>query len=309
MVTRRDVWVGMLLYPRHTLPTAAAPVLVAVGLAVHRHVLSVPAAVAAFLTGWFVQLGGVFTDNYKNLALHPDDEEHADFVEAVRGGVVSLSEIRLAIYATYALALLVGLFLLWIGGLPALVVGLLAIAASLAYSAGPYPLGDHALGDPLFFVFFGLVSVAGAFLVQAQAVLSPRLPLGLPAGTLDAAVLVAALPVAALTTNILVIDNIRDLDYDRAKGERTIAVVVGPLWSRVEYCALLALGYLAPLWFALRPEYGARALLPWLTAPYAAVVAARLLRARTHAEMIPLTPQAGQVLLAHSLLFAVALGG
>ena len=164
MVTRRDVWVGMLLYPRHTLPTAAAPVLVAVGLAVHRHVLSVPAAVAAFLTGWFVQLGGVFTDNYKNLALHPDDEEHADFVEAVRGGVVSLSEIRLAIYATYALALLVGLFLLWIGGLPALVVGLLAIAASLAYSAGPYPLGDHALGDPLFFVFFGLVSVAGQYL-------------------------------------------------------------------------------------------------------------------------------------------------
>jgi 1,4-dihydroxy-2-naphthoate octaprenyltransferase len=96
MVTRRQVWVEMLLYPRHTLPTAAAPVLVAMGLAVHGHVVAPAAALAAFLVGWFVQLGGVFTDNYENLSLHPDHEEHADFVLAVQTGVVKMSEIRLA---------------------------------------------------------------------------------------------------------------------------------------------------------------------------------------------------------------------
>ena len=293
MVTRRDVWVGMLLYPRHTLPTAAAPVVVAVGLAARVHRVVATAALAAFLVGWLVQLGGVFTDNYQNLSKHPDDLEHADFVEGVRGGVVTMAEIRFAIYAVYALALLTGAYLAWTAGPTVLVIGVAAIVASLAYSSGPFPLGDHALGEPLFFAFFGVVSVVGSYFVQV--------------GSFPVDAFVAGLPVAALTTNILVIDNIRDLDYDRSKGERTIAVAIGPRWSRVEYCALLAFAYVVPVWFWAARGLGAAMLLPCLSAPYALVVARRVLRARTHEEMIPLTPQAGQVLLAHSILFAVGL--
>jgi 1,4-dihydroxy-2-naphthoate octaprenyltransferase len=95
-MTRRDVWVGMLLYPRHTLPTAAAPVLVAAGLARSHGLFHWPAAVAVFVAGWMIQLGGVFTDNYMNLSRHPDEAEHADFVQAVAIGLISLAEIRQA---------------------------------------------------------------------------------------------------------------------------------------------------------------------------------------------------------------------
>lgn len=294
----------MLLYPAHTLPTAAAPVLVAAGLALHDSVFRPWAALAAFVAGWLVQLGGVFTDNYQNLSRHPDDEEHADFVEAVRTGVISLSEIRLAICACYAAALAVGATLLPTGGVPILVIGLAAIAASLVYSVGPFPLGDRALGDPLFFVFFGPVSVAGAYYAQAAAAAGGSFPLTLAPGMITAQALVAGLALGALITNILVIDNIRDLEYDRSKNEWTIAVVIGPRWSRVEYLAFLAFAYAVPVWFAVS-GFGVGALLPLASLPFAIIVAYNVVRAPTREAMMPLTPQAALVTLGYAVLLAI----
>jgi 1,4-dihydroxy-2-naphthoate polyprenyltransferase len=293
-VTRRDVWVRMLLYPRHTLPTAAAPVLVAVGLARRDSLAAWLPAGAAFVAGWLVQLGGVIADNYFNLTRHPEDREHALFVQALKAGVVTLAELRRAIWGCYVGAVVVGVYLVAVGGGPVIVVGLASIAASLAYSAGPRPLGDNGLGDPLFFLFFGVVSVAATYYVQTGAV--------------TALAFVASLPVGALTTNILVIDNIRDLEHDREKNERTFAVLIGAHWSGVEYVALLGLAYATPVWMWLHWGVGPLVLLPLLSIPYAAVVARRVLRARSHDQMIPLTPQAGQVLLAYCLLFGIALG-
>ncbi len=305
VVTRRAVWVGMLLYPRHTLPTALAPVAVAVGLAAHDGILAPWPALAALVSGWLIQLGGVITDNYHNLTRHPDDVEHALFVEALRRGVVTMTELRRAIYACYVGAALVGIYLLYVGGLPVALVGLASAAASLAYSSNPFPLGDHGLGDPLFLIFFGPVSVVASYYVQAAAKLAPPWTLGLPAGTVTGTALAAGLAVGALTTTILLVDNIRDLDYDRSKGERTLAVIIGASWTRIEYAALLAFAYLIPFWFWLRAGFGPWVLLPLVSLPYGLLVARRVWRARTHEALIPMSPQAGQVLLAYSFLFAL----
>jgi 1,4-dihydroxy-2-naphthoate octaprenyltransferase len=295
----------MLLYPRHTLPTALAPVAVATGLAVHDGVVAPWPALAAFVSGWLIQLGGVITDNYHNLTRHPDDAEHARFVEALRRGVVSMDELRRAIYACYLGAALVGIYLVYVGGLPVAVVGWTSAAASLAYSSTRFPLGDHGLGDPLFFVFFGPVSVVASYYVQAAARLAEPWTLGLPAGTVTGTALAAGLAIGALTTNILLVDNIRDLDYDRSKGERTLAVIIGARWTRIEYLALLVFAYLVPLWFWLRAGFGPSVLLPLLSFPYGLLVARRVWRGRTHEALIPMSPQAGQVLLAYALLFVL----
>ncbi len=308
--TRRDVWVRMLLYPRHTLPTAAAPVAVAVGLAVARGTAAAGPAAMAFLAGWLIQLGGVFADNYNNLARHPDDREHPQLVRALQAGVITMETLRRAVSACYLAGAAAGLYLVWLGGAPALVIGLASIVASLAYSAGPFPLGDRALGDPLFFVFFGVVSVVGTYYVQAASVLAPPFPMAVPRGAIPLSAVWVSLPVAALTTNILVIDNIRDRAFDAAKHEITLAVVLGETWSRVEYLALLALAYAVPV--ALWWRGGAAAvLLPLLSLPYGVVVARRVWTRRGYEPLLPMTPQAGQVLLLHSVLFAVglALGG
>ena len=81
--TRGEVWRRKLLYPGHTLPTAAAPVLVACGLAVHDRVFALAPALLALLAGWLIQLGGVLTDNYENLLAQPEDREHPELVAAL----------------------------------------------------------------------------------------------------------------------------------------------------------------------------------------------------------------------------------
>jgi 1,4-dihydroxy-2-naphthoate octaprenyltransferase len=305
--SRRDVWVGMLLYPRHTLPTAAAPVIVASALAAHAHVFSFVLAMAALLAGWFIQLGGVIADNYNNLVRHGDDREHADFVRALKAGVVSLRELKLTVVGCFAFAALVGLYLISAGGLPVLVIGVSSAVAALAYSTGPFPLGDHGLGDVLFFIFFGVVSVGGTYYVQAARVLAPFAwhTWAPSSGTITWAALVSGLAVGALTTNILLIDNLRDLEFDREKHEYTLAVLIGPRWTHVEFVALQCAAYLVPMWLHFRGGFGLRVMLPLVSAPYAVAIARRVLRSRTYESLIPMTPEQGQLLLLFSVLLAV----
>ena len=106
--SRREVWTRKLLYPGHTFPTAAAPVIVAIGLGVHDHVFAALPVTLAFLAGWLIQFAGVVTDNYSNLLREPNDREHPELVQAVRSGLLSLADLRNTIMASYGLALVLG---------------------------------------------------------------------------------------------------------------------------------------------------------------------------------------------------------
>ncbi len=302
--SRAEVWKRKLLYPGHTLPTAAAPVVVALGLAVHYHVADPLAALFALLAGWLIQVGGVLTDNYENLVQQPQDPEHPELVRALANGTLTLPVLRNAIYACYGAALLAGIYLVGHAGIGVFVIGALSVAASLAYSAGPFPLGRHALADPLFFLFFGVVSVVGAYYVQAAPAHGAIFTSWLIADALVPAAFALGIPVGALTTNILIVDDIRDRDFDVVKGKRTIAVRWGVKWSRAEFLTLLLLAYLTPFWLWLSSGFGAWALLPLVTLPYAVSTARDVLTRETYEELLPTTPKAGRLLLAYSLLLA-----
>jgi 1,4-dihydroxy-2-naphthoate octaprenyltransferase len=295
-ITRRDLWIHMLVYPGHTLPTAAAPLLVAAGLAVREQTFAAVPALLAFLAGWLIQLGGVLTDNYENLVRHPNDREHPQLVHALQSGALTLSGLRTAIAACYLVALAAGGYLLYLAGVPVLVIGLASIAASLAYSAGPWPLGSHGLADPLFFLFFGVVSVLGGYYVQAMPEHFPW----------HAAAL--GLPIGALTTNILIIDDIRDRDFDVVKGKRTIAVRYGRRWSRAEFAALLAFAYLAPFWLWTGLGFSAWSLLPLATLPLAIATARSVFTLERFEDLVPMTPKAARLLLVYAALLAVGVG-
>ncbi|MGZ5649087.1 MAG: 1,4-dihydroxy-2-naphthoate octaprenyltransferase [Usitatibacter sp.] len=303
--SRAEVWKRKLLYPGHTLPTAAAPVMVAIGLAVHHHVADPLAALFALLAGWLIQVGGVLTDNYENLVQQPQDPEHPELLRALRNGTLTLPGLRTAIYACYGAALLAGLYLIGHAGIGVLAIGVLSVAASLAYSAGPFPLGRHALGDPLFFLFFGVVSVVGAYYVQAAPAEGATFGSWLVAGALAPAAFALGLPVGALTTNILIIDDIRDREFDAVKGKRTIAVRWGTKWSRAEFVALLLLAYLAPFWLWISSGFSAWSMLPLLTLPFAISTARDVLTRDRYEDLLPTTPKAGRLLFAYSMLLAV----
>jgi len=303
--SRRDVWIRKLLYPGHTLPTAAAPAIVAAGLALHDGVFRALPACLALLAGWLIQLGGVLVDNRQNLIHQPEDREHPELVWALKTGLVTLPGVSRAIFACYAAALAAGAYLVNAAGLAVLVIGLLSMGASWAYSAGPYPAGRKGLADPLFFVFFGLVSVAGVYYVQAAPAHGASLSSWLVPEALPLPAFALGIPIGALTTNILIVDDIRDREFDAVKGKRTIAVRAGVRWSRAEYAALLGLAYLSPIGFWLGLGFSAWVLLPLLTLPAAVSTARDVFALEEYEDLLPVTPNAARLLLGYAALLAL----
>jgi 1,4-dihydroxy-2-naphthoate octaprenyltransferase len=157
--------------------------------------------------------------------------------------------------ASFAAALFAGLYLVAAAGWPVIAIGLASIAAGIGYTKGRWALAYHGLGDLAVFVFFGLVAVTGTYYVQARLV-SP-------------VAWIVAVPVGALCTGILVVNNVRDLDGDRAAGKRTLAVRLGRAGTRAEYGLLLAVAFAVPLALWLRGTLSVAALLPYATAALA----------------------------------------
>jgi 1,4-dihydroxy-2-naphthoate octaprenyltransferase len=187
------------------------------------------------------------------------------------------------------------------------VIGLLSVASGIAYTGGPYPLGYHGLGDLFVFVFFGLVAVAGTYYVQAAATLADPFTVGIPAGTLPVVALVAALPIAALSTDILVVNNVRDKEEDATTGKRTLAVRFGYGIARVEFVAMLALAYAVPVWFLVRPDYSLAVALPYLTLPYAIRITRTMLTETAGEVLNPTLERTGRLLAGYAVLFAIGL--
>ncbi|ELZ50989.1 1,4-dihydroxy-2-naphthoate octaprenyltransferase [Halorubrum distributum JCM 9100] len=280
--------------------------IVGVGLALADGVFAPLPALAALVGAALIQVGTNFANDYYDAIQGADTDDREGFTRVVASGLIEPAEVKRAMWLTFAAAILVGTYLVAVGGVPILVIGLASVAAGIAYTGGPYPLGYHGLGDLFVFVFFGVIAVTGTYYVQAAALLSGWFPLGVPGGTVTVAAVVASLPIAGLSTNILVVNNLRDREEDAATGKRTLAVRFGYRFARAEYLAMLAVAYLAPLWFVARGE-GLATLLPLVTLPLAAVVARTVLTETSGEALNPALESTGKLLAAYAAAFAVGL--
>jgi 1,4-dihydroxy-2-naphthoate octaprenyltransferase len=302
-VSRRKAWL-MAARPQ-TLPAGAAPVIVGTGLAIGAGVFDPLAAAFALLGALLLQIGTNFANDYYDAVRGADGEDREGFTRVTAGGLIEPQSVKRAMYATFGLAILVGTYLVYVGGVPILVVGVASVVAGITYTGGPLPYGYRGLGDLFVFVFFGLVAVAGTYYVQAVSTAAP-FPLWLPDGTVPPAAVVAGLPAAGLSTAILVVNNIRDLETDAASGKRTLAVLLGYRASRIEWSAMVGMAYTVPVAFWLS-GHSAAALAPLLTLPLAVRLGATVWT-RTDGEALnPALERTGQLLFVHSALFAVGL--
>jgi len=305
-LTRRQLWTRLLVYPGHTLPTAIAPVLVAVGLAIREDVFDPVPVLLAFVGSWLIHLGGVFADNYELLKRYPHLPEHPELLDALRDRL-DLASLRAAVVGCFAAGVFLGAYLLVLGGPLVVGIGVIGVAASLGYASGGLRYTRFGLADPVFFLMFGVVAEVGAYYIQAAPALggvweglavSEALPLD---------IFVLGLPVGALVTNVLVIDDIRDRAFDAEKGWRTTAVRFGLSGSRIEYVALTVFAFLAPVYFWLGLGYGASVLLPWLTLPVAIPIARAVLTQDTKEDLFVMTPRAARLSMAYSVLLSVGI--
>lgn len=306
-LSARELWIKLLLYPSHTFPTAAAPVLVGIGLAVHDGVFAPVPALVAFWASWLIHVAGVFIDNHELLRRHPDVSEHPELLQALQTGTLTLAGLRGAIAASFALAALTVPYLVGIGGLPALVIGIVGAASSCCYAGGPLPYVKHGLAEVIFFAMFGIVAVAGTYYIQWAAVRGLAAPGVAALLELPPHVYFIGLPVGALVTNVMIIDDLRDHRFDAAKGWRTCAVRFGLIGGRAEYVALTALAYLLPLAFWAWLGYSAWVLLPLLTLPFAYRIAYAVCTRDEARDLLMMTPKAAYLSAAYALLLAAGM--
>lgn len=303
-VSRRRAWV-MAARPQ-TLPAALAPVVVGGGLAVHDGVFAALPVLAALVGASLIQIGTNFANDYYDAIKGADTEQREGFTRVTAGGLIEPSAVKRAMWLTFAAAVLVGVYLVYVGGIPILAVGLLSIAAGIAYTGGPYPLGYYGVADLFVFVFFGVIAVVGTYYVQAAAAVPGAFPLWVPPETVTLSAVVASLSVGALSTNILVVNNIRDRKEDAQTGKRTLTVRFGYRFSRLQFGILLALAYLVPVWFFLE-GWSLVVLAPLLTLPFALRLA-HTVATKTAGEVLnPALESTGKLLAAFSILFAVGI--
>jgi 1,4-dihydroxy-2-naphthoate octaprenyltransferase len=276
-----------------TLPAAISPVLVGIAMAIADGVFAALPALAAMIGALLIQIGTNLANDYYDYVKGTDTLERKGPTRVAQSGLIPLPRLRLGIVLTFALASLVGLYLILVGGWPILVLGVASLVSALAYTGGPFPIGYHGLGDLFVFLFFGLVAVCGTYYVQALA-LTPTIVL-------------AAVPVGTLTVAILVVNNLRDLETDRQTGKRTLAVIVGPQGTRLEYVLLLTVAYVVPAILLVLGWASVWVLLPWLTLPLALRLIQTIYRTTEGPALNKTLAGTANLDLAYSLLLALGL--
>jgi len=275
-----------------TLAAALAPVAVGSACAVAQGTFRVGPAVAVALGALLLQVGANFANDVFDYEKGADTAERLGPTRAVQAGLIEPRAVRRGMWLVFGLAVLVGIYLTIEAGPAIVAVGVLSILAAIAYTGGPYPLGYHGLGDVFVFLFFGVVAVTGSAFVHARE--------------LSWLAFLASLPMGALSTAILVVNNLRGRGTDARAGKRTLAVRLGRRGALFEYGLLLALAYAVPIGLVVSGVLGTTALLPLLTAPLGVHLVLRLAREEGRALNVRLV-QTARLLLVFGVSFAVGI--
>jgi 1,4-dihydroxy-2-naphthoate polyprenyltransferase len=271
-----------------TLPAAISPVIVGTALATSVDRFALWPALAALLGALLLQIGSNLANDYFDAIKGADTPARLGPTRVTAAGLISPAAMRIGMMVIFGLAALVGFYLIQIGGWPILIVGAASILAALAYTGGPKPFGYMGLGDLFVFLFFGPIAVCGTYYLQTL--------------NLSRDAIFASLPVGALITAILVVNNLRDIDSDRAARKYTLAVRLGRQGTQNEYAGLIALAYAVPVILAI----GSGSF--WLLAPFVTLpLALRLIATIRSASDGPTLNTALEKTAQLSLLFALSL--
>jgi 1,4-dihydroxy-2-naphthoate polyprenyltransferase len=211
-----------------TLPAAISPVVAASGIAAYEGGFALLPAALALIVALALQVGVNYANDYSD-GIRGADTVRVGPLRLVGSGLARPAAVRAAAFASFGIAALAGLALViatrhwWL-----LIVGAASILAAWYYTGGKRPYGYRGLGELFVFVFFGLVATCGTGYVQTGGV-SPALA-------------AAAVAIGAFACAILVVNNLRDIEGDRAVGKRTLATRLGYRGTRAFYIALVSLG-------------------------------------------------------------------
>ena len=240
-----------------TLTAGAVPVLVGTAVAHAAGGIAFGPALAALLGALAIQVGTNFANDVFDFVRGADTEARLGPLRAVQAGLLSPRDMKLGMGVAFAVATLMGIYLVAVAGWPVVVIGVASVASGIGYTGGPFPLAYRGLGDLFVLLFFGFVAVLGTVYVQRLAV--PPLAVW------------AAIPVGALATAVLVVNNVRDRVTDAQAQKRTLVVRWGRRFGLIEFAVCLGLAYFIPVALAAG-GYGPWVMLCLASTPWAVAV-------------------------------------
>jgi 1,4-dihydroxy-2-naphthoate octaprenyltransferase len=204
-----------------TLPASVSPVLLGCTVAFRDGVFRLAPAFLCLLLALLAQIASNFANDYFDFKKGADTKERSGPARAVASGWITPRAMLTGTFVTLGAACLCGLGLLFFAGRELIPVGIAIAVCVLAYSAGPFPLAYNGLGDVCVLLFYGIVPVCFTYYVQALcfSLLSFQL----------------SLAIGFLSVNILVVNNYRDYEQDKAVGKRTTIVLFGRRFGRLFY--------------------------------------------------------------------------
>ena len=272
-----------------TLPVSIAGVIAGTGCAIMLDSFNALPAFLCLLFAILAQIAANFGNEYYDYKNGIDRKGRAGFRRGVTEGEIDPQSMKRATFVVLALAAAVGCTMLLYGPWWLVIVGVLIMIFALAYSAGPYPLSHHGLGDLAVVIFFGIIPVTFTCFLQS--------------GNMEGMTIIihTSVAVGLLAANVLIVNNYRDMEDDAAVGKRTTVVIFGRSFMGLAYLlsGIAGMVLMIPVWASL-PSWA-------LTVPLIYIILHikvwLKLREATGAGLNPLLGRTAVNLLIFSVLF------
>lgn len=273
-----------------TLPVSVAGVFTACAYALIGDTFRWAPAILCLIFAVLAQIASNFANEYFDYRAGLDMPGRVGPRRGVTEGDITPRAMLTATIATLALACVVGCSLLLWGDWWLIIAGITIAVGVLAYSAGPFPLSHYGLGELAVICFFGIIPVNLTFYLQS--------------GMWDMSVFFGSVSIGLMGANVLIVNNYRDLEEDRAVGKHTLAVLIGRRPMSVWYLlnGWVAVALMTPLWSVLG---GWRWIFPCLYAATHTLLWSRLC-SRRGAKLNPLLGATSIAMLLYALGFVIA---
>ena len=223
-----------------TLPVSLAGVLCGTACALLQGSFNAVVALLCVLFAGLAQIASNFGNEYYDYRNGIDRKGREGFRRGVTEGEISPRAMKRATYITLAVAAAIGCAMLFFGPWWLILVGITIVLFALGYSAGPYPLSHHGLGDVAVIIFFGVVPVTFTCYLQTAS--------------FDIHTLLTSLAVGLRAANVLIVNNYRDMEDDKAVNKHTTVVIFGRkvMYRCYVLAGVVAMAVMVPVWMELR---------------------------------------------------------
>lgn len=271
-----------------TLVAGISPALIGFSLALAQGSCNLILFLITLLTGLCIQIGTNLSNDYYDFVKGADNENRKGFMRVTQAGLVTPSAMKRAIIAVFGVAFLCGCYLIYQGGAVIAIALGLYIALSILYTAGPYPLAYLGLGDIFVLFLYGPGAVLITYYLQT--------------GSFSMDAFLAGLSPGAISMAILVVNNVRDINEDRAANKKTLPARFGKTFGKSQFVFSILLALIPPLFLYSSHPF---ALLSLLTLLPAIPLMRAMINNQNPLLLNQLFGKTGQLLWLFTLLFCI----